>query len=67
MVVHELGKWVRVSKSTIEGEITAILIRGGQYIQYEVSYWSGAELKTVWLLEHQFELDGDKQGKIGFK
>lgn len=66
--VHEIGNKVYLG-CTMEGEITAIVIRRESYIQYEISYWSGSDYKTVWLFDHQFQQAGNqsKTGKIGFK
>jgi len=48
------------------GDITAITIREDT-IKYEISYWSDADIKTLWLSRSQFITSKkSKEVKLGF-
>lgn len=51
----------------VEGRVTAVLIRG-DYVQYEVRWWSGRDHNSGWLdaSEVKPKMDG-KQMSVGFK
>ena len=50
----------------LKGEITAITIRE-LLVTYEISYWTGYELKSIWLKDTYFKtIKTVKQQVIGF-
>lgn len=65
--VYPCGLKVGIKEVSINGMITAMCYRFG-FIQYEISYGAGNELRTIWLREEEFELnEGASKQEIGFK
>jgi hypothetical protein len=36
-------------------------------VTYEITYWDGADQKTIWVNENEFEVSAPELTKIGFK
>lgn len=64
--VYVCGTTVKISDTTLEGRVTSIAIRFDS-ISYEISYWAGSDLKTVWLTDAQFYVPSLEDGTRPFE
>jgi hypothetical protein len=64
MKIYKIGSCVHFN--SYQGIITAVCIRGLN-IQYEISYFVGADYKQIWLTEYEFSIENTNKFKIGFK
>lgn len=57
-----------VVEGDIDGVISAICIRGNDFVSYEVIWWNNRSRVLEWVTEDEVsEMSGDKEMKIGFK
>lgn len=62
---YKTGTNVCFDRGTLQGVITAILIRD-ESVRYEVSYFLNGEFKEIWLNETMFVAEGNKT-TIGYR
>ena len=64
---HDLGDHVRmVGAPDIEAVVTAILVRKGNHVNYELTWIHEGEVKTGWLTTDSI-MARDKKSQIGFQ
>lgn len=65
MEIYRIVTTVSMNNDSISGLITAVFIRQNR-VTYEVSYWAGADYKSITLEEFEFVTNASKK-EIGFK
>jgi hypothetical protein len=64
--IFQCGSFVIIKLANIKGMITCCSIRF-QNTTYEITYYSGADQKIIWVNEGEFDIDDPSIQKIGFK
>jgi hypothetical protein len=66
--IYRIGTTVKLADQ-LDGRVTAICIREGPYITYEISTLDNGEHKTFWMSNQEFQdlMDHPPRYKIGFK
>jgi hypothetical protein len=64
--IIKCGTFVILKLANLKGMITCCAIRF-QNIVYEVTYYCGADQKTIWVNQNEFDVDEPDTQKIGFK
>jgi len=67
LTVYSCGTPVTIKMNNAKGLITSILIRPGNFVSYEISYWNNNEYTINHLHDFEFSPEDSKQSKIGFK
>lgn len=60
------GTLVIIKLANIKGMVTCMSLRFDR-VAYEVTYFDGADAKTIWVHESEFEVTNPELTKIGFK
>jgi len=61
ITVIALGSEVLIGEhSSVKAIVSAITIRHGR-VQYEVTFWEGSDLTSLYLEEHQFKHEANTQ------
>jgi hypothetical protein len=63
--IYKIGSKVKLADD-IHGSITAICIRGNNYITYECSWWNGRSHDNKWFYADEIEVTTGEKTKIGF-
>ena len=66
METVKCGTLVIIKLANIKGMITCMSLRFDK-VTYEITYWDGADQKTIWVNENEFEVSAPELTKIGFK
>jgi hypothetical protein len=66
MEIFNCGTLVIIKLANIKGMITCSSIRFDK-LSYEITYFDGADMKTIWVHENEFEVNTPELLKIGYK
>lgn len=63
--IYKIGSKVKLADD-VDGTITAISIRGNNYITYECSWWNGRSHDSKWFYTDEIEATSNEKTRIGF-
>jgi len=64
--LYKIGSKVKLTDD-LYGNISAICLRGNNYVTYECSWWNGSSHDSKWFYESEIEVSSDaEKHRIGF-
>jgi hypothetical protein len=61
----KIGSKVKLTED-VYGTISAICIRGNNYVTYECSWWNGRSNDSKWFYDSEIEVTISEKTRIGF-
>lgn len=61
----KIGSKVKLTED-VYGVISAVCIRGNNYVTYECSWWNGRSHDSKWFHENEIEVTLSEKTRIGF-